>query len=140
MYISFKKQLNHLYIYQCKNPLFINLIFIRLGIFIVFSHTLLLAQVSINTRDSKAVLDIEANIAPSNIDDTLIPRLAEFPTGMTEDQNAMLAFLTGDGTTMKSFFQLNMGDFQRIYVYNTKPGITIDATITKTVLEVERIR
>jgi len=62
------------------------------------------AQVGIGNTDPKAQLDISAGNSPSEKDGILIPRLAEFPTGVTADQDGMLVFMTGGGTPYKGFY------------------------------------
>lgn len=69
------------------------------------------AQVGINNEDPKAMLDITASnlAAPSNTDGILIPRMDEYPTSMTADQDGMMVFITGAGAPAKGFYYYNDG-------------------------------
>lgn len=62
------------------------------------------SQVGIGNTDPKAQLDITAGTTASEKDGLLIPRLAEFPTGVSADQNGMIVFITGNGTPTKGFY------------------------------------
>ena len=67
-----------------------------LAIFI-FSSNILLAQVGINTTTPNAQLDIQSSsqVAPSNTDGILIPKIDVFPAiNPTAAQQGMLVYLT----------------------------------------------
>lgn len=81
--------------------------FIVLAGFILFSGSLIQAQVGINNDDPKSTLDITASAAdqPTNTDGVLLPRVDAFPTtDPGVDQDGMIVFLTtATGSYTKGF-------------------------------------
>ena len=78
---------------------------ILLVLILIFGFTTI-AQVGIGTTDPKAQLDITAGTTPSEKDGLLIPRLDDYPTGVTTAQDGMLVFMTGAGSPSKGFYYL----------------------------------
>ncbi|MGB3606716.1 MAG: tail fiber domain-containing protein [Psychroserpens sp.] len=62
------------------------------------------AQVGIGNTDPKAQLDISAGTIPSEKDGILIPRMAEFPSGVNADQDGMLVFITDSVLQNRGFY------------------------------------
>ncbi len=65
------------------------------------------AQVGINTTNPNAILDIRSSnqVTPANNDGILIPKVDDFPgVNPTINQEGMLVFVTGNGTTPKGFY------------------------------------
>jgi len=72
-----------------------------------FSFLISTAQVGINNTNPQAALDITASATPAATDGILIPRVDEFPTGVTTAQDGMLVFITGNSTPTKGFYYYN---------------------------------
>lgn len=74
---------------------------------LIISAQLAFAQVGIGTTEPKASLDIASSDAtnPSNTDGLLIPKIDNFPTtNPGPDQDGMMVYVTGNGTTTKGFY------------------------------------
>ena len=80
----------------------------KLILVIIFQFGLqsLFAQVGIGNTNPQATLDISASStsAPSNTDGILIPRMANFPSSPTANQDGMLIFYTGTALSGKGFY------------------------------------
>lgn len=75
-------------------------------IFIINFH-LSFSQVGIGNTDPKSTLELSASSvsSPKNDDGILIPRINDFPSSDPgSDQDGMLVFLTGDGTSTKGIY------------------------------------
>ncbi len=85
------------------------------------------AQVGIGNTDPKAQLDITSGAVPSERDGILIPRMSEFPTGVTADQDGMMVFLNGNGTPEKGFYYYDSDLSSWTSVKGTDGGTLDDA-------------
>jgi len=82
---------------------------IPLSIFLLFTITMQ-AQVGIGTTNPNALLDIRSSnqVAPTNSDGILIPKVDEFPaTNPTAVQDGLLLYISGNGTPTKGFYYWN---------------------------------
>ncbi|MFD2822251.1 tail fiber domain-containing protein [Lacinutrix iliipiscaria] len=72
----------------------------------LFSIQLNFAQVGIGNTDPKSTLDISASntTSPADTDGILIPRMSNFPSTPSIDQDGMLIFYTGTAMSGKGFY------------------------------------
>lgn len=66
------------------------------------------AQVGINTDAPNAALEIKATTDDQK-NGVIIPKLDEFPTTVTADQDSMMIFITGNGTVTKGYWYYDHG-------------------------------
>ncbi len=88
---------------------------IKFTIIVLLCTAFAKAQVGIGTNDPKAALDIRATANPEE-SGILIPKLSDFPPGVTVDQDGMLIYIDGSGATTKGFYY---------YEHNTTTWIPI---------------
>jgi len=82
---------------------------ISFSVLSLFLSSTTFAQVGINNIDPKARLDISATntTSPINTDGLLIPRVDEFPSSPTANQDGMMVYLTGAGAPAEGFWYWN---------------------------------